>query len=110
MTLARVTEESLIGQIRALSPGQSFSRSSRIDLSSKNQPTVNDALQKLRNLVNQAVGRLRKDMPGSNFRVESASGLTSDNKAILATVAVTNMADKTAGAPDDEDDDEEVDI
>lgn len=109
MTLARVTEESLIGQIRALSPGQSFSRSSRIDMTAKSQPTVNEALQKLRNLVNQAVGRLRKEQPGSNFRVESASGLTSDNKAILCTVAVTNMADRAPGQVDDEDD-EEVDI
>lgn len=98
--MARVTEESLMGQIRGLDPGQSFSRTKRIDLTDKNRLTVTEALQKLRNLVNQAVGRLRKEEPGSNFRVESTSGLTSDNKAILATVAVTRF-----DGPDDEETD-----
>lgn len=109
--MARVTADSLIGQVRALSPGQSFSRSSRIDLASKDRLTTAEALQRLRNLVNQAVGRIRKEEPGSNFRVESVVGVTDDKKAVIATVAVTNMADgKTGATLADEDDDEEVDI
>ncbi len=106
--MARVTEESLIGQIRTLSPGQSFSRSARIALTDADQKAVTAALSRLRNLVNQAVGRLRREDDGSNFRVESAAGFTDDKQAIIATVAVTNMADRNAD--DDEDDEDEVDI
>lgn len=99
--MARVTEDSLIGQIRTLDPGQSFSRSRRIDLADKNRLTTAEALQKLRNLVNQAVGRLRKEEAGSNFRVESVVGITDDKKALIATVAVTRFEGE---------DDEEQDI
>ncbi len=99
--MARVTEESLAGSIRGLDAGQSFSRSRRIDLTDKNRPTVAESLAKLRNLVNQAVGRIRKEDPGSNFRVESVVGITDDKKAMIATVAVTRFD----GAGDDEETD-----
>jgi hypothetical protein len=99
--MARVTEDSLIGQIRGLDPGQSFSRSKRIDLADKSRLTTAEALQKLRNLVNQAVGRLRKEEPGSNFRVESVVGITDDKRALITTVAVTRFEGE---------DDEEQDI
>ncbi len=89
--MARVTEETIIGQIRALDAGQSFSRTRRIDLKAKDRLTTTDALAKLRNLINQAVGRLRKEEPGSNFRVESGVAITDDKKALLATVAVTRF-------------------
>lgn len=100
--MARVTEETLAGSIRGLDPGQSFSRSRRIDLTDKARPTVAEALSKLRNLVNQAVGRIRKEDAGSNFRVESVVGVTDDKKAMIATVCVTRFE-----GPDDT---EEVDI
>lgn len=93
-------EESLAGQIRALDVGESFSRTKRLDLTDKTRPTTTEALAKLRNVVNQAVGRIRKD-GGSNFRVESAVAITDDKAALLATVAVTRM---------DGEDDEESDI
>lgn len=99
--MARVTEESVMGQLRGLDPGQSFSRSQRLDLTQSPPPKTSDALQRLRNLMNQAVGRLRKEQPGSNFRVESAVGITDDKKALLATVAVTRFEGE---------DDEETDI
>ncbi len=93
-------EESMAGQIRALAPGQSFSRTTRIDLDDKKRLTTADALAKLRNLVNQAVGRVRT-ATGSNFRVESTVGVTDDKRALLATVAATRM---------DGEGDEETDI
>lgn len=93
-------EDSMAGQIRALAPGQSFSRTTRIDLKDKQRSTTADALAKLRNLVNQAVGRVRT-ASGSNFRVESTVGVTDDKLALLATVAATRM---------DDGDDEESDI
>lgn len=99
--MARVTEDSIAGQIRALDPGQSFSRTRRIDLKDKDRLTTADALAKLRNLVNQAVGRIRKEDAGSNFRVESVVGITDDKRALLATVAVTRFEGE---------DDEEADI
>ena len=99
--MPRVSEETIMGQIRALDPGQSFSRSARLDLGGC-APDVGKALAKLRNLLNQAVARVRKEDVGSYFRVESTSGLTSDNKAVIATVCVTKMADDT--------DDKEIDI
>lgn len=101
--MARVTEETLTGQIRSLNPGQSFSRTKRLAVDGSDDMTPTEALQKLRNLVNQAVGRIRKEDPGSTFRVESATGLTSGHEAILCTVAVTRFAEG------DEDGDE-VDI
>lgn len=98
--MARMTEDTLMGQIRSLDPGQSYSRTKRLDLADKERLTPAEALAKLRNLVNQAVGRLRKEEPGSYFRVESGSAITADQKAILATVAVTRFSG----------DDEEADI
>lgn len=98
------TEESLAGQIRGLAIGQSVSRTARVDLQSKKAANSGNSLAKLRNLMNQAVGRIRKDQPGSNFRVESAVAITDDKKALLATVAVT-LLDGPAEA-----DDEEADI
>lgn len=99
--MARITEETLAGQIRALGIGQSFSRTRRIDLTGEARQTTAEVLAKLRNLLNQAVGRIRKEEAGSNFRVESTVGITDDKKALLATVAVTRF---------DGSDDEETDI
>jgi len=100
--MARVTEDTIVGQIRALDPGQSFSRSKRLTLEeAANEMTPTEALAKLRNMVNQAVGRLRKEIPGSNFRVESMVGFTDNKQAVLATVAATRF---------DGEDDEEQDI
>jgi hypothetical protein len=93
-------EESLAGQIRALDVGESASRTKRIDLSDKQGATTAEVLAKLRNLMNQAVGRARQET-GSNFRVESAVALTDDKAAMLATVAVTRFEGG---------DDEEADI
>lgn len=99
--MARVqSEESMAGQIRALSVGQSFSKTKRLDLTEKGRADSTGALAKLRNLLNQAVVRVRQDT-GSNFRVESTVGVTDDKKALLATVAVTRL---------DGEDEEEADI
>lgn len=94
------SEESLAGQIRALDAGESFSRTRRLTIEEADQGATTAALAKLRNVVNQAVGRIRKD-GGSNFRVESTVGITDDKQALLCTVAVTRM---------DGEDDEEQDI
>jgi hypothetical protein len=91
--LGRVTEESIINQMRNLDPGHSFSRSKRIVLEECDREPVSNTLQKLRNLVNQSVGRLRNECPDRIYRVESVTGLTADNQAIIATVAVTRMDD-----------------
>lgn len=99
--MPRPSEETIMGQIRALDPGMSFSRSTRISLEQCPAADVGKALAKLRNLLNQAVARIRKEDAGSYFRVESVSGITSDNKALIATVAVTRIGD---------DDAEEIDI
>ena len=107
--MARVTEDTIMAQIRKLTPGQSFSRSKRLALEDPNRDTTADALMKLRNLVNQSVGRARKEEGGSNFRVESVVGVTDDKKAMLCTVAVTRM-NSAAEADPVENDDEETDI
>lgn len=99
--MARITEETMAGQIRSLSVGQVFSRSARLDLTDTDRVPTTDALRKLRNLVNQAVGRVRKENPGSSFRVESVVGLTDDKQVHIATVAVTCF--DSANANDDED-------
>lgn len=107
--MARVTEDTIMAQIRSLTPGQSFSRSKRLALEDRNRDTTAEALIKLRNLVNQSVGRARKDEGGSNFRVESVVGVTDDKKALICTVAVTRMGTAAEADPVEEDD-EEVDI
>lgn len=90
-------------QIRSLGAGESFSRTIRLDPDAKRPLGSKDALQSLRNSINQAVGRLRKEEPGSNFRVESASAFTQDHTAVLCTVAATRFDGPV-------EDDEEVDI
>lgn len=101
--MARVTEDSLAAQIRALKAGQTLGRTARVSLVGKLEENPSETLQRLRNLVNQAVGRLRKEIPGSNFRVESSVGIVQNHTAALCTVAVTRFD----GAAEE---DEEVDI
>lgn len=100
--MARPNEDSVMNQIRTLSPGQSFSRSQRIDMTAKRPPASKDVLQTLRNSMNQAVGRLRKEEPGSNFRVESVAAFTADQSAVICTVAATRFE---GGANEDEETD-----
>lgn len=97
--MARVSENSLMQQIRTLSAGQSFSRSERIDMSVRKPASTKDVLQGLRNSMNQAVGRLRKEEAGSNFRVESVCAFTPDHAAAICTVVATRFD----GPADDED-------
>jgi hypothetical protein len=86
--------------IKALGEGDTYSRSKRVPVGSKEAKDLNVVIGKLRNVVNQCVSRLRKET-GSNFRVESGIALTSDNTAHICIVAVTRM---------DDEDNEEVDI
>jgi len=100
--MARATAESVLGQIRHLSHEQSFSRTKRIPMDSDKIDTL-ETLRKLRSLVNQAVGRIRLETRGSDFRVDSGIAITSDQSALLCTVAVTRF-DHDGGIPVDDDD------
>lgn len=101
--MARPSEDSVMNQIRSLDNGQSFSRSQRIATVGKRSVDTKTVLQTLRNSMNQAVGRLRKEEPGSNFRVESVCAFTPDHTAAICTVVATRFF----GATEDE---EEMDI
>jgi hypothetical protein len=98
--MARPSEESVMNQIRSLANGQSFSRSQRISTVGKRSIDTKTVLQGLRNSMNQAVGRLRKEEPGSNFSVESVCAFTADHSAVICTVAATRFF---GGMADDED-------
>jgi hypothetical protein len=101
--MAKVSEESLASNLKALSIGQSFSRTVRLPVAKGVGEKVPPAMARLRNQLNQAAGRLRGN--GSNFRVESGIAMTDDKTAILATVAVTRMEGQSS-----EEDEEEVEI
>jgi hypothetical protein len=85
--------------VKALTEGESTSRLRRVDVGTKEARDLNAVLGKLRNVVNQAVSKVRRDVEGSNFRVESGICLTDDRSAHLCVVSVTRF-----------DADEEVDI
>jgi hypothetical protein len=104
--MATKAQDTLAGQIKTLKVGASISRTARIDLSAKGRTRGNENLAVLRNQINQAVGRIRKEQPDSSFRVESAIAVTDDKKALLATVAVT----KIEGIDTEDESDEETDI
>lgn len=99
--MARFNEDSVANQIRQLAVGQSFSRSRRLSLITPEPVDAGKALNKLRNSINQVVGRLRREDPGSYFRVESVTATTSDHRAVICTAVVTKL---------DEDEAEETDI
>lgn len=101
-----VRTETLAGQIKGLKRNESISRSQRLAVEDSGPTAVTDALAKLRNQLNQAVGRIRKNDEGSNFRVESAVGVTDDKKALLATVAVTRLDGEEASDDEGEYDDD----
>jgi len=61
---------------------------------------LNATLAKLRNQVNNAVSKARREIPGSNFRVESGITLTDDNTAHLCVISVTRF--DANGDPDEE--------
>lgn len=98
--MASKTDRSLTvpALVKGLAPGETFSKSRRVEVGSKEAKNLNGVLAKLRNVTNQAVSKIRSET-GSNFRVESGICLTDDKSAHLATVAVTRM-----------DDEDEVDI
>ena len=85
--------------VRSLAEGESTSRTKRVPVAGKEARDLNGVLAKLRNVVNQAVSKVRKEIDGSNFRVESGICLTDDKSAHLCVVSVTRF-----------DADEEVDI
>lgn len=89
--------------VKGLAPGETFSRSERIEVASSHAKDLNGVLARLRNNMNQAVSKVRRTLDGSNFRVESGVCLTDDKTAHIATVAVTRMDDGS-------DDSDEVDI
>lgn len=101
--MARISEETIAGQVRGLAVGQSYSRTKRISLIEGNEIDLSKVLLNLRNSVNQVVGRTRNEFPDNIYRVESAAGICADGRAILATVAVTRLA-----TDDDSDEDDTI--
>lgn len=98
--VAMSKEESLSVSLLALKVGNSASRSHRIALEDSEGTRVDDVLAKLRNRMNNAVGRLRANYDGTNFRVESVAALTSDKAAIIATVVATRLSGEVEGDED----------
>ena len=96
-------EETLAAQLLALKPGESVSRSKRVPINEDYEGNINDILSRLRNTMNNGVGRLRADYEGTNFRVESVVGLTDGRQAMVATVIATRFSNDDQG-------DEEPDI
>lgn len=96
-------EESLAAQLLALKPGQCVSRSRRIPITEDYEGNVNEILARLRNTMNNGVGRLRAEYDGTNFRVESVVALADNRQAMIATVVATRFGV-------DEEGDEEPDI
>lgn len=81
--------------VKALTIGESVSRTRRVPVGSKEAKNLAGVLAQLRNVCNQAVSKVRNET-GSNFRVESGVCLTDDKGAHLATVAVTRLDDEDA--------------
>jgi hypothetical protein len=98
--VAASKEETLASQLLNLKPGQSVSRSRRIPIIGMVEDSANEVLGKLRNVMNNAVGRLRAEYDGTNFRVESVVGLTDNKQALVATVVATRFANDDEGDQD----------
>lgn len=94
--------------VRALRPDESMSRTQRLPLNDDEPTDGKEALARLRNQVNQAVSKARRD-DGSNFKVESGAFITDDYTAMIVTVAVTRLSGVAAASYQGEDD-EEMDI
>lgn len=94
-------------QVRDLEAGETLSRTKRIAIEDADTDNVNEAIQTLRNTVNQGVSKLRSST-GRNFRTESTVAVTDDRAAFLCTVAVTRLDGE--GNPETEIDDDDVDI
>jgi len=78
-------------QIRALRKGESLAKVKRIETTSSDADKIGEALAAIKRIVNTSVSRVRKDKPGSNFRVESGTMLTHDHEAVLAVVSVSRL-------------------
>lgn len=92
--------------IRALSLGETYSKTSRLPIEDASQEEINLTLQKLRNTTNQGLSKIRA-VTGRNFRSESGVMLTDDRAALLCTVAVTRFEgedDEYEEIPEGEDD------
>lgn len=96
--MARRAEDTLSmpALIKALDEGDTYSKTRRVAVGTKEAKDLNAVLFKLRNVVNQGVSRIRKEVPGSNFRVESGVALTDDKAAHLCVVGVTRIEDEEA--------------
>ncbi len=100
---------SLPAFIAALGRGESASKTRRVAVTDPEAKDLNVVMSKLRNVVNQAVKKAKKE--GSNFRVESGAILTDDKTAFLCTVAVTRLdGKKPKPQVEDDDNDDDVDI
>lgn len=97
---------SLPALVAALGRGESASKTRRVAVTDPEAKDLNAVMSKLRNTVNQAVVKAKKQ--GSNFRVESGAILTDDKSAFLCTVAVTRLDGKKPKP--DNDDNDDVDI
>ena len=93
--------------IASLGRGESASKTRRVGINEPEARDLNAVLSKLRNVVNQAVTKAKKQ--GSNFRVESGAILTDDKSAFLCTVAVTRLDGKKP-KPEATEDEDDVDI
>jgi len=82
-------ETGMAASIRALNPGQTYSKSIRIPLGSK---TMKRDFYNVRNSVNQTVARIRKET-GSYFESTSGTFITDDLSFVIATVAITRVED-----------------
>jgi hypothetical protein len=85
-------DQTLADQITNLAVGESLSKSQRFTMAEVAEEGIKDALGKMRNMLNQAVSRIRKKS-GLALRVESGTMLTDDQEAIIATVCVTRIGE-----------------
>lgn len=86
--MAEETIPSFNAQLRALKKGESLARAKRFEVGSPEAADINDELHTLRRTVNASVSRVR-EKTGSNFRVETGTMLTNDNKALIAVVNIS---------------------
>lgn len=89
----KLTDASVLGAVRALAIGQTFSRSERVAVSDGEKATLDETISRLRNQVNQAVSKIRRGSENT-YRVESTVALTDDRAAFICTVAVTRFTDE----------------
>lgn len=89
--MSEETIPSFTAQLRGLKRGDSVARAKRFEIGTVEADAITEELDALRRNVNASVSRVRGKVPGSNFRVESGTMLTNDNKALIAVVNISRL-------------------